>query len=155
MSIANFIPGLRTRGKHDPDEIIEKLRDENRRLLTIVAGSDDAFVILRQQCAEAEELVVQLQADKEELTEERNQLADEARALRAELAPHRAAEANANAVTVPPMERDTTAIEDQATAPAGIDVKPLWEALATKPTIVPAWAVDTDTQPLRTLPEAS
>jgi peptidoglycan hydrolase CwlO-like protein len=151
VSFTQFIPGFRDRGKHDPDVVIERLRDENRRLLTIVAGSDDAFALLRQRCAEAEELVVQLQADKEELTEERNQLVDEVRALRDELAPHRAAEANVNAVTVPPMERDTSAVEDQATAP--IDVRTLREAadaglLDTRPS-------DTDTQPLRTVKEAS
>lgn len=46
--------------------------------------------------------------------------------LRKRLAPFLAAQANANRVTVPPMERDTTAIEDQATGP--INVTALWEA---------------------------
>jgi hypothetical protein len=66
--------------------------------------------------------------------------------LRAELAPYRAAEANENAVDVPPMERDTTAVEDQATAP--VPVLTLQQAFGTDPAHVPSWARDTDTQPL-------
>lgn len=119
ITITDLIPGLRDRGKHSPDTVIGRLRDENRRLLTIVAGADDAFAFLRQQAGEAEELVVQLQADVNELTGERDRLAAENARLRAELA-------NRDAVTVPPMERDTSNGADQATAP--IDVRPLREA---------------------------
>ncbi len=67
--------------------------------------------------AEAEELVVQLQADKDDLTAERDGIAEELAALKRRFAPLLAAEANAHAVTVPPMQRDTSAIEDQATQP--------------------------------------
>ncbi|WP_031095580.1 hypothetical protein [Streptomyces sp. NRRL S-15] len=67
--------------------------------------------------AEAEQVVVCLDADLVERTEERDQLLAEVAAVRALLAPYLAAEANAAAVTVPEMERDTSAIEDQATAP--------------------------------------
>lgn len=56
-----------------------------------------------------------LQRAVDELTAERDQLA-------ADLA-------NARAVTVPPMHRDTSDRADQATAPYGIWVGPLWEAL--------------------------
>lgn len=52
---------------------------------------------------------------------------DQLAVANAELAELRAYKANAEAVTVPPMERDTRAVEDQATGP--IDVRPLWEAL--------------------------
>jgi outer membrane murein-binding lipoprotein Lpp len=74
--------------------------------------------------------------------------------LRKRLAPFLAAEANAAAVTVPPMVRDTAAIEDQATGP--IYVQTLWDALGTGPTaavtdpgrVAPAWAREDDTVPV-------
>ena len=119
MSITDRIPALRGTGSRRAVDKVAELRDENRRLLTIVAGSDDVVALLRQQAGEAEELVVQLQADVYDLTGERDRLAAENVRLRAELA-------NRDAVTVPPMERDTTAAEDQATAP--IDVRSLREA---------------------------
>lgn len=116
MSILHSLRG--TGSRRAVDKVVE-LRDENRRLLTIVARSDDTFAFLNQRCADAEEKVVQLDADVFELTTERDQLRAEVQALRAELA-------NRDAVTVPPMERDTTDGADQATAP--IDVRPLREA---------------------------
>ncbi|NED31027.1 hypothetical protein [Streptomyces sp. SID8499] len=54
------------------------------------------------------------------------QARDENDRLAAELAAMKATEANATAVTVPPMVRDTSVVEDQATGP--IDVRALWEA---------------------------
>ncbi|WP_060905298.1 hypothetical protein [Streptomyces scabiei] len=78
--------------------------------------------------AEAELLVVQQQADIEDLTAERNHWRDDALALRARFGAQLAAEANANRIDVPLMIRDTSAIEDQATGP--IDVRPLWAAAA-------------------------
>ncbi|MFI8872398.1 hypothetical protein [Streptomyces sp. NPDC055243] len=53
---------------------------------------------------------------------------DQLAVANAELAELRAFKANATAVDVPPMERDTRAVEDQATGP--IDVRPLHEAAA-------------------------
>ncbi|WP_428956142.1 hypothetical protein [Streptomyces sp. cg35] len=132
MSLTGLIPG-RNRGKHDPDTVIRKLRDENAKLLNRQAAADDFFAILfddvtttnaalknekehRQQAeqglVEAWERIAQLESEKQQLLDE--------------LAPHRAAEANANAIDVPPAERDTSAMEDQATAP--IDVRSLREA---------------------------
>ncbi|GAA1887615.1 hypothetical protein GCM10009837_06690 [Streptomyces durmitorensis] len=91
--------------------------------------------------------------------------------LEAELAPYRAAEANANRVTVPPMERDTRNGADQATGP--IDVRPLWAAAdagllgpvvrvstsgasadPSQPPRAASWGVD-DTQPLSTMKGAA
>ncbi|WP_405964780.1 hypothetical protein OG713_34590 [Streptomyces sp. NBC_00723] len=77
--------------------------------------------------AEAEELVVQQQATINDLTAERDCLLEEVAALKRRFAPQLAADANAHRVTVPPMIRDTSALEDQATGP--IDVRPLWAAL--------------------------
>jgi hypothetical protein len=85
--------------------------------------------------AAAEELVVKLQADVDDLTVERDEWRDDALALRARFAGQLAAEANANRITVPPMIRDATAIEDQATGP--IPVKALWEAHGVRPVTDP------------------
>lgn len=57
---------------------------------------------------------------------ERDDWRDQALRLRAKFGPQLAAEANANRITVPPMIRDTSAVEDQATGP--IDVTTLWAA---------------------------
>jgi predicted flap endonuclease-1-like 5' DNA nuclease len=64
---------------------------------------------------------------------ERDDWIEEAERLAAELAPHQAAEANANRIDVPPMVRDTDDPADQATTP--IDVRPLWVALGIGPTV--------------------
>lgn len=73
--------------------------------------------------------------------------------LQVELIDARAELANATRVDVPPMERDTSAVEDQATGP--IDVQTLWDAHGTGPVTDPGqvrqtrWGRDTDdTQPL-------
>jgi hypothetical protein len=165
VTLTDLIPALRGNGSRRAVDKVAELRDENRRLLTIVAGSDDAFMILRQELDEtaakqgtAEELVVQQQADLEELTVDRDAWMNEALALRARFGAQIAAEANAAAVTVPPMVRDTAAIEDQATGP--IYVQTLWDAAAAGhlgPTaavtdpgrVAPAWArSEDDTAPV-------
>lgn len=90
--------------------------------------------------------VIELTTEVDELKAERNRLEDEfdkaaidrSAALedlaeaRAELAELRAFKANATAATVPPMQRDTSALADQATEP--INVRPLWQALNLGPT---------------------
>lgn len=162
MTLTDLIPALRGNGSRRAVDKVAELRDENRRLLTIVAGSDDAFMILRQELAEtkakqgaAEELVIQQQADLEDLAADRDGWRDEALALRARFGAQIAAEDNANRVTVPPMVRDTSAVEDQATGP--IYVQTLWDALGVGPTaavtdpgrVPPAWArSEDDTAPV-------
>jgi hypothetical protein len=125
--------GRRDRRKHSPDTVIRNLRDENVKLLNRQAAADDFFAILlhdvtttntawqheKQLCGEAEEAAAQMRM-------ERDEWMAEALRLRALLAPYKAAEANAHRIDVPPMHRDTTAIEDQATGP--VDVTALWEA---------------------------
>ncbi|MYW30135.1 hypothetical protein [Streptomyces sp. SID2119] len=132
MSFSSLIS--RTKPKHRAVDAVANLRDENRRLLTQLFGARDHIAVQEQQLtdvrakrAEAEQVVVCLAADLDERTTERDQAVAEVTALRAQLAPFLAAEANANAVTVPASVRDTTAFEDQATAP--INVRPLWEAI--------------------------
>lgn len=95
----------------------------------------------------------------EDLRQVSSQLAD----ANTELAELRAYKANVEAVTVPPMERDTRNGADQATGP--IDVRPLWEAHGMGPIVQvstsgasanpgqvrqASWGVD-DTQPLKTV----
>ncbi|MFD9070581.1 hypothetical protein [Streptomyces lasiicapitis] len=103
----------------------------------------------------------------DELTEERNRYRDdfdraagaysgiledlrdvtaEAAALRSQLAPYLAAEANANAVSLPPLERDTSNRADQATEP--IPVITLQQAHGIGPVLNPgqtAWGAARET----------
>lgn len=139
MTLNDLIPGLKGTGARRAVDKVDELRDENRRLLTITHRAGDDIAHLQQQLADtaakqgkAEELVVQLKADLDDLTDERDQLRAEVLRFQARFGGQLAAEANAHRIDVPPMERDTTAIEDQATGP--IDVRPLWEALGTGPT---------------------
>jgi len=132
--------GIRRPRKHRAVDAVSALRVENHQLLGQVVGAGQAITVLEHQLtdvrgkqAEAEQVVVCLEADLQELTEERDQLLAEVEALRSQLAPYLAADANANAITVPDSVRDTTAAEDQATAP--IDVRPLWEAHGISPVI--------------------
>lgn len=125
----------RTRGKHDPDEIIRRLQEENDGLRRREAPANDFFALLYNDVvttnAAWETEKTHRQHAEKTLTEAWEYIARlevENDSLTAELAPHRAAEANANKVTVPPMERDTAALEDQATEPHGIDVRTLREA---------------------------
>lgn len=142
MTITDLIPALKGHGRRRAVDEVERLRDENRHLLTRVMAADDAMALLRNDLAdahakqaEAEEIVVAQHADLIDLTDERDGLRDELAALKVRFGPQLAAEANAQRVTVPPMHRDTTALEDQATTP--IDVKPLWAALGVGPVLDP------------------
>lgn len=127
----NLIPAvLKGHGRRRAVDKVEELRDENRRLLTIVAGADDAFALLHQELAEsrgkqaeAEELVVQQLADIDDLTAERDQLLDEVLKFRARFGAQLAAEANATRIDVPPMQR-IGADQDTGT----FDVTTLWQA---------------------------
>ncbi|MGW5711653.1 hypothetical protein [Streptomyces olivaceus] len=142
----NLIPRLKGHGQRRAVDKVDALRDENRRLLGQLFGAGDAYQILDQQYAqaaarqaEAEEIVVQQQADIDDLTAENDQLRDELAALKVRFGPELAADANTAAVTVPPMVRDTSAFEDQATEP--VRVITLQEAFgSTNPAHVPAWA---------------
>jgi hypothetical protein len=130
----NLIPAvLKGHGRRRAVDKVTELRAENVILLGNLHSAGDAIALLRQDLAEAhahqavaEEIVVQQLADIDDVTAERDQLLDEVLMFRARFGPQLAAEANANRITVPPMVRDTTAIEDQATGP--INVTALWEA---------------------------
>ncbi|MDX3549547.1 hypothetical protein PV724_44540 [Streptomyces europaeiscabiei] len=92
--------------------------------------ADARHAVTAAKQAEAELLVVQQQADIEDLTAERDVLLAEVLRFRARFGPQLAAEANTHRIDVPPMIRDTSAIEDQATDPIGINVTTLREAAA-------------------------
>lgn len=77
--------------------------------------------------------------DLRDRTAERDALDAEVAELRRQLAPYVAAEANANAVSLPPQHRDTSNGADQATEP--VRVLTLQEAFgSTDPAHVPRWA---------------
>ncbi|MGV0098127.1 hypothetical protein [Streptomyces californicus] len=130
----------RTKPKHRAADAVANLRDENRRLLAQLVGAHGHIAVQERQLAdvrakqtEAEQVVVCLDADLDERTVELDQAQAEIRQLHAQLAPYLAADANANAITVPPAERDTTAVEDQATAP--INTRELHARFAAGPVV--------------------
>lgn len=138
MSFSSLIS--RSKPKHRAVDEVGRLREENHRLLTQLVGAHDHIGVQEQQLADeragragAERVARCLSADLDERTGERDQARAEVAALRAQLAPYLAADANANAITVPAAERDTTAFEDQATAP--IDVRELQARFASGPVV--------------------
>jgi uncharacterized protein YoaH (UPF0181 family) len=127
----NLIPAvLKGHGRRRAVDKVTELRAENVILLGNLHSAGDAIALLRQDLAEAhakqaqaEELVVQQLADIDDLTAERDQLRDEVLMFRARFGAQLAAEANANRVTVPPMQR-IGADQDTRT----FDVTTLWQA---------------------------
>jgi hypothetical protein len=133
VTITDLIPALKGRGRRRAVDEVERLRQNEIALLTNLHAAGDEIALLRNDLAdahkkqgEAEELVVKQLADIDDLTAERDHWRDTALALRKRFAAELAAEANANAVTVPSWVRDTSDPADQATGP--IDVSPLWAA---------------------------
>ncbi|MFJ2568890.1 hypothetical protein ACIOYT_00520 [Streptomyces halstedii] len=163
----SLISARTRRPRHRAVDKVAELHADNQRLITQLVGAAGHITRLELQLkearthqAEAEQVVVCLDADLIERTEERDELRDELATTRALLAPYLAAEANAAAVTVPASERDTTAIEDQATTP--IDVRPLWDAHGIAPVRVadapdlddprtPTWVPDPDSETTQSL----
>ncbi|MFE7485550.1 hypothetical protein [Streptomyces sp. NPDC057552] len=119
---------------------LRDLQEQTSQAFGQLIGAADTIATLQQQLAdirakraEAEQVVVCLAADLDDRTGERDQARAEVTALRAQLAPYLAAEANANAITVPAAERDTSRFEDQATAP--IDVRELQARFTAGPVV--------------------
>jgi septal ring factor EnvC (AmiA/AmiB activator) len=129
-----------SRPKHRAVDAVEDLREEARRLREQLVGAASAIGHLDQRLAEVTGQLIatrgtnaNLIRQANDLAIERNQLARDNETLAAQLAPYLAADANRNAITVPPSVRDTTAGEDQATTP--IDVRPLWQAIGISPIV--------------------
>ena len=129
MSLTIPFVGRRDR-KHSPDTVIRNLRRDMAKVMNRQAAADDFFAILMHDVVttnaaweqekrlrgEAQEAAARMQSDRDEWMAEAERLA-------AELAPYKAAEANAAAVDVPPMKR--IGCDDDTTS---VDVTALWEA---------------------------
>lgn len=143
MSITT--PWTRGKGAHRAYDRIAQLRDENVRLMNRQAAADDYFAVLMNDRADmyaawqhaehranlADDIAESRLVAACKATERAEQADQQAADMLAELLELRAYRAEAEAVTVPPMVRDTSNGADQATTP--IDVRPLWNALNTDP----------------------
>ncbi|WP_282790840.1 hypothetical protein [Streptomyces sp. CC224B] len=108
---------------------ISGLLDQNTRLRDAHCELEAQLEQAGTDYAGALEELQRSQTKIEQLRGRVRQAVQEATDLRLQLAPYLAAEANATSITVPPMCRDTSHPDDQATDPHGINVRPLWEAL--------------------------
>ena len=144
MTLTDLIPSLGGRPKprkanrietrlRKAQEYLAAVREDNAKLLDRQAAADEFFAILMHDVVTtnaalglAQQLYGEYKAAAEQMQAERDEWRDEALAVRARFGAQIAAEENANRVTVPPMVRDTSAVEDQATGP--IDVRALWDA---------------------------
>lgn len=130
MSITSLLPRLSGNGSHRIHDELVRLKNQVRKLLAWQQQADDYFNRLIADRADvyaawqderdgrivAEAAATQMRADRDEWMAE-------ALALRAQLAPYKAAEANATAVDVAPMKR--IGCDDDTTS---VDVTSLWEA---------------------------
>ena len=114
-------------------EQLAAVRQDNAKLLNRQAAADDYFALLiqdRDQVYAAWEFAEEKRQEAETVAvcamDESRRLADELAWWREKFGQQVADEVNAARVDVPPMVRDTTAIEDQATGP--IDVRSLRDA---------------------------
>ncbi|MFJ3141649.1 hypothetical protein ACIPJM_04260 [Streptomyces halstedii] len=157
----SLIPARTRRPRHRAVDKVAELHADNQRLITQLVGAAGHITQLELQLneartyqAEAEQVVVCLDAD---VTDLKAELAR----VTGLLAPYLAAEATAGAVTVPEMERDAAAMEDQATEP--IPVKTLWDAYGISPVVrvaeppdlddprTPTWVPDPDSETTQSL----
>lgn len=130
MTITDLIPALRGAGRHrskTPAQLRRELDEATCQLVALATENDELRADCTWLAAQIDEMVIANQTTVDDLTAERDGLAEELAALKRRFAAQLAAEANAARVDVPPMYRDTSDPADQATQP--IDVKPLWEAL--------------------------
>lgn len=144
----SVIQDLRTRARHrghTPRQLIQKIgrlehEAEGRtcQMIGMATRIDELTADRNRYQADFDRAAVAYSGVLEDLREATAEVAD----LRARLAPYLAAEANATAVSLPPLERDTSDPADQATEP--VRVLTLAEAFGSNdPAHIPRWAQDT------------
>ena len=126
---------IRTRAKHrgkTPWQLIQTIGRLEReadaiacQMVAMATENDELRADRNRIAAEFDEQALAHQATVDRLTVHRDELLTEVTALKARFGPELAAEANANAIDVPPMARIGA---DQDTVPQGIDVTTLWAA---------------------------
>ncbi|MGW9299663.1 hypothetical protein ACWHA3_02395 [Streptomyces cyaneofuscatus] len=125
MSFSSLIS--RSKPKHRAVDKVAELGAENETLVRQVLGAMEYIGQLELVNACLTDTARKVTEQRDAAWGERDGFQRELATSRALLAPYLAAEANANAITVPASIRDTAKPEDQATAP--INVRPLWEAI--------------------------
>ncbi|MFL3869184.1 hypothetical protein LT966_21535 [Streptomyces griseobrunneus] len=125
MSLMSVIS--RSKPKHRAIDKVAELEAENEALIRQAFGAVEYIGQLELVNGCLADTARKLTEQRDAAWGERDELRAELGAARTRLAPFLAAEANANAVTVPAAIRDIGRFEDQATEP--INVRPLWEAI--------------------------
>ena len=149
---------IRTRAKHrgkTPWQLIQTIGRLEReadatacQMVAMATENDELRADRNRIAAEFDEQALAHQATVDRLTVHRDELLTEVTALKERFGPELAAEANANAIDVPPMARIGA---DQETVPQGIDVRPLWaarDAGLLGPVTDPGHIGPDDTQPI-------
>jgi hypothetical protein len=138
MSILDTVPWLRP-AKHSPEGVIRRLRTEVASLRdfkaeadAFKAGADVHFARLVADRDDVYRCWQKAAADRDTAEQLAACLAEDNALLWRRLAPFEAAEANRNAVDIPPGVRDVDP-DDQPTHPTGIHVKTLRDALGIGP----------------------
>ncbi|MFJ7525200.1 hypothetical protein ACIQ1S_09755 [Streptomyces griseus] len=130
----------RSKPKHRAADKVAGLETENETLVRQVLGAMEYIGQLELVNACLADTAKKVTEQRDTTRSERNRFQVELGKARTLLTPYLAADANAHAVTVPPAERDTTAFEDQATAP--IKVTTLREAFGIGPVVATQGSTD-------------
>lgn len=131
MSFSSLIS--RSKPKHRAVDKVAELEAENETLVRQVLGAMEYIGQLEVVNACLTDTARKVTEQRNTAWSERDGFQRELATSRALLVPFLAAEANANAITVPASVRDTSRFEDQATAP--IKVTTLWAALGIGPVV--------------------
>ncbi|MFJ3984344.1 hypothetical protein [Streptomyces fungicidicus] len=154
----SFTQDIRTGAKHrrltrwELTKLVSRLEREADatacQMVAMATENDELRADRNRIAAEFDEQTIAHQATVDRLTAHRDDLLVEVTALKERFGPELAAEANANAVNVPPMARIGA---DQETVPQGIDVTTLWAAADAGllgPVTDPGHIGPDDTQPI-------
>ncbi|MYR36301.1 hypothetical protein GTX14_04430 [Streptomyces sp. SID4944] len=125
MSFSSLIS--RSKPKHRAADKVAQLQAENKALVRQAFGAMEYIGQLEVVNGCLADTARKLTEQRDSVWGELDDLRIELSAARTRLAPMLAAEANANAITVPAPIRDSSRFEDQTTET--IRVRPLWEAI--------------------------